>query len=81
MGLCVGAGGVQFLEQAVRYVETNYYDTPDVKQFMECYIYNFGNLGQTMTSANEGNHYAFRTNTSLINQQSPTNYVQFTKSN
>ena len=66
--LCVGAGGVQFPEQAVRYVETNYYDTPDAKRFMECYVYDSGNLGQTTTSANEGNHYAFRTNTSVIDK-------------
>jgi len=66
--LCVGASGVQFPEQAVRYVETNYYDTPNAKRFMECYVYDSGNLGQTTTSANEGNHYAFRTNTSVIDK-------------
>src|SRR5213592_1269800 len=66
--LCVGAGGIQFPEQAVKYVEKNYYDILNVKRFMECYVYESSNLGQTMTSANEGNHYAFQINTSVIDK-------------
>jgi hypothetical protein len=66
--LCEGAGGALFPEQAVSYVRKEYYDSPLAQQFMECYVYDSGNLGQTTTSANEGNHYAFRTNTSIIDK-------------
>jgi hypothetical protein len=65
---CVGAGGAPFPEQALNYVKANYYNSRNAKQFMECYVYDSGNLGQTTTSANEGNHYAFRTNTSVIDK-------------
>jgi len=64
----VGAGGAPFPEQALNYVKANYYNSPNAKQFMECYVYESGNLSQTTTSANEGNHYAFRTNTSVIDK-------------
>ena len=65
---CVGAGGAPFPKQALNYVKVNYYNSPNAKQFMECYVYESGNLSQTTTSANEGNHYAFRTNTSVIDK-------------
>lgn len=63
-----GAGGALFPEEAIIYVKREYYDSPLARQFMECYVYDSGNLGQTTTSSNEGNHHAFRNNASIINK-------------
>lgn len=66
--LCEGADGALFPEEAIDYVKKEYYDSPMARQFMECYVYDSGNLGQTTTSANEGNHHAFRSNASIISK-------------
>lgn len=60
----------QFPRESVEYVRREYYDHPKALQFMECYIYNAGNLHQTTTSHNEGTHRAIQTNASIVSKMS-----------
>ena len=52
--------------EAIDYVEKNYYESENAQMFMECYVYNCGNLHQTTTSRNEGSHAAYRSKTTII---------------
>jgi len=65
----------QFPKEALEYVKREYYDHSRVRQFMECYIFDAGNLQQTTTSRNEGTHRAIRTNVGIISKMS-TAYLQ-----
>ena len=40
----------KFPQEAVDWVFKEYYDNPKAHQFMECYVYDCGNLHQTTTS-------------------------------
>src|SRR5437762_2618229 len=60
----------QFPRESVEYVRREYYDHPRALQFMECYIYNAGNLHQTTTSRNEGTHHAIRANAGIVSKMS-----------
>ena len=52
--------------EAVAWVKKDYYDSPKAPQFMECYVYNCGNLSQMTTSRNEGPHAAYRSKATVI---------------
>lgn len=56
----------RFPQEAVDWVFKEYYDHPRARQFMECFVYNCGNLHQTTTSRNEGSHAAYRSKTIII---------------
>ena len=55
-----------FPQEAVDWVFKEYYDNPRARKFMECYVYDSGNLHQTTTSRNEGSHTAYRSKTTVI---------------
>jgi len=52
--------------EAVEYVEKEYYASPNARKFMECYVYDCGNLHQTTTSRNEGSHAAYRSKSTNV---------------
>jgi len=56
----------KFPQEAVDWVFKEYYNNPKAPQFMECYVYDCGNLHQTTTSWNEGSHAAYRSKTTVI---------------
>jgi len=58
----------QFPSEAVGWLKKQYYDSPKAHQFMECYVYNCGNMSQTSTSRNEGSHAAYRSKASVISK-------------
>ena len=58
--------GEGFPQEAVDWVFKEYYNNPKARQFMECYVYDCGNLHQTTTSRNEGSHAAYRSKTTII---------------
>ena len=55
-----------FPNEAINYVEKEYCNTEIAGMFMECYVYNYGNLHQTTTSRKEGSHAAYRSKTTTI---------------
>ena len=55
-----------FPEVAVQWIKKEYYNSPKARQIMECYMFNYGNLYQTMTSHNEGMHAAYRSKSNII---------------
>ena len=57
---------VDFPMEAVEYVEKEYYASPNARKFMECYVYDCGNLHQTTTSRNEGSHAAYRSKSTNV---------------
>jgi len=58
--------GDGFPQEAVNWVFKEYYDNPKARQFMECYVYDCGNLHQTTISRNEGSHAAYRSKITII---------------
>jgi hypothetical protein len=56
----------KFPNEAIEYVEKEYYRSENAQMFMECYVSNYGNLHQTTTSRNEGCHAAYRSKTTTI---------------
>ena len=48
-----------FPKEAIEYVKKEYYESENAQMFLECYVYNCGNLHQTTTSWNEGSHAAY----------------------
>jgi hypothetical protein len=64
-----------FPKESVEYLRREYYETPKARQFMECYVFDAGNLHQTTTSRNEGTHRAIRANASIVSKMS-TSYLQ-----
>src|SRR5438876_5713786 len=55
-----------FSNEAIDYIKKEYYESENAQMFMECYVYNCGNLHQTTTSRNEGSHAAYRSKTTII---------------
>ena len=55
-----------FPKEAIEYVKKEYYESENAQMFLECYVYNCGNLHQTTTSWNEGSHAAYRSKTTII---------------
>ena len=55
-----------FPKEAIEYVKKEYYESENAQMFLECYVYNCGNLHQTTTSRNEGSHAAYRSKTTII---------------
>ena len=53
-------------QEEVDWIFKEYYDNPKARQFMECYVYDCGNLHQTTTSRNEHSHAAYRSKTTVI---------------
>jgi len=67
--------GGPFPRESVEYLKREYYETPKARQFMECYVFDAGNLHQTTTSRNEGTHRAIRANAGIVSKMS-TSYRQ-----
>jgi hypothetical protein len=55
-----------FPQEAVDWVFKEYYDNRKARKFMECYVYDCGNLHQTTTSRNEGCHAAYHSKNGVI---------------
>ena len=55
-----------FPADTVKWVKEKYYSSSIARKFMECYVFDCGNLHQTTTSRNEGSHAAYRSKATVI---------------
>ena len=55
-----------FSREAIEYVKRKYYKSSKVRQIMKCYIYDSGNLHQTIISCNEEMHATYHSRMSII---------------